>query len=122
MDEKLVFVYNGDSGFFNTVEDYFHKIIKPLTYQCNLCAVTYGNLGMKKEWKEFIEGLDIPVEFLHRDEFKARHSNEEAKFPSAFFLKDSKLSPFITREEMIQIKTLDELIIIVGKKLIEIQD
>ena len=65
-DEKtIVFVYNADSGIINSVKDYFQKIVNPSTYSCNLCALTFNNTGMKKEWKGFIEDVDAKVEFLH---------------------------------------------------------
>lgn len=65
---KLIFVYNADSGFFNALTDAAHKVLSPDTYACNLCAITYGNVSMKKEWKEYIASLAVPAEFLHKDE------------------------------------------------------
>ena len=117
MSEKLLFVYNADGGIFSGVEDYFHKIIKPQTYQCRLCAITYGNLGMKGEWKQFIENLDLPAEFLHRNEFIKQYPDTEARFPSAYVLRDSNLIPFITVDEMNEFKTLDELMEAVRARL-----
>jgi len=66
----IIFVYNADSGPINGLKDYFHKIIKPETYRCNLCAVTFGNFGMKNSWRKFINSLKNDVKFLHRDEFR----------------------------------------------------
>jgi hypothetical protein len=119
MDDKLVFTYNADSGIFSTVEDYFHKIIKPQTYQCKLCSLTYGNLGMKHEWKEFTEGLDIPVEFLHRDEFISKYPDKKHEFPCAHIQRDSELISIIAKDEMNQMETLDELITAVKERLKE---
>lgn len=116
MEEKLIFVYNADSGLFSTMEDYVHKIIKPQTYQCTLCKITYGNLGMKKKWKEFIESLEVPVEFLHRDEFVKQYPDEEKKFPAAYIQVNSKFIRIISQEELNRIKTLKELIELVHKK------
>ncbi|WP_232221892.1 hypothetical protein [Methanococcoides burtonii] len=45
----LIFVYNADSGLINEMKDYVHKIVSPSTYECNLCAITYGNTGIKNE-------------------------------------------------------------------------
>ena len=61
--QKLIFVYNADSGFLNTLGDFAHKIVRPSTYPCNLCAVTFGNLGMKMEWKKFVNSLDVNLTF-----------------------------------------------------------
>lgn len=117
MSITLLFVYNAKSGIFSTFEDYLHKVIKPATYQCKLCGLTYGNLGMKTDWKLFLDKLEIPVEFLHRDEFKSRYPKIEAQFPSAFILSGSNLIPFISKEEMDRLGTLNDLIELVKEKI-----
>ena len=84
MHEKalLIFVYNADSGLFNTLSDIAHKIFAPDTYACNLCKLTHGNLRMRDEWKSFIEGLAMPMEFLHRDELHARFGMRDIELPA----------------------------------------
>ena len=79
---KLIMVYNADSGYFNAVTDAMHKIFSPATYACNLCAITYGAVSMKSDWQSFIDGLGIPVEFLHRDEFESRHAGVDVALPA----------------------------------------
>ncbi|MBA3647638.1 MAG: hypothetical protein H0W62_03650 [Chitinophagales bacterium] len=69
MKEQLIFVYNVNSDLFSTVTDFVHKILSPSTYQCKLCALTYGNFSLKQEWKAFIESLLIETVFLCKDEF-----------------------------------------------------
>ena len=64
---KLIFIYNADSGIINSIKDFFHKTLRPETYECNLCAVSYGNLAMKSEWKNYINSLGIPVDLLNRE-------------------------------------------------------
>jgi hypothetical protein len=81
---KLIFVYNADSGAFNLLTDIAHKIFSPETYTCNLCAITHSNFGMKKEWKEYLETLDILLEFLHADEFKRKYPSEKIQLPAIF--------------------------------------
>ncbi len=73
MSDTLVFVYNADSGVFNTLADLAHKTLSPATYSCNLCAITYSSFGMRREWRAFLEGLDVAAEFLHRDELGERY-------------------------------------------------
>ena len=70
---KIVFVYNANSGLMNTVLDIGHKIISPDTYECNLCAITYGVLTENKEWKAFRESSKDELEFLHKDEFEEKY-------------------------------------------------
>ena len=45
---KLIFVYNAKSGKLNALFDIAHKIVKPETYQCSLCAITHDALSEKK--------------------------------------------------------------------------
>jgi len=73
MNKKLLFVYNADSSLFKQVGDLIHKTISPKTYKCNLCRITYGNLGMKKQWQEFIQSLTLPVQFFYKDELKQEY-------------------------------------------------
>jgi hypothetical protein len=107
---KLVFVYNADSGFLNTLLDIGHKIIKPETYTCNLCSLTFGNFAENAKWKEFREGSLHEMEFLHRDEFEAKHG---LKLPCPVILKEiggGKLEVVIPAARLESFKSLDELI------------
>jgi hypothetical protein len=125
---KLIFIYNANAGgFFTGLKDTLHKSLRKSTYQCNLCAVTFGAFGMKKEWKNYVNNLDAPVEFfkkdkfkfefLHKDEFEDKYELENAKFPSAYILKNNKLELFISRDEMNAVKTIEELKKIVDERL-----
>jgi len=80
----LVFVYNADSGLFNTLADMAHKALSPQTYRCQLCALTHGHLGMRREWKAFLEELGLPCEFLHRDELATRYGLRDAPLPAVY--------------------------------------
>ncbi len=77
LKHTLMFVYNADSGMFNTLSDMAHKVFSPRTYSCNLCALTHSTFSMRDEWKEFIESLGVELEFLHRDEFRKRGDGGE---------------------------------------------
>ena len=119
---ELILVYNAESGFFNVIKDGLHKIVAPSTYQCNLCALTYGTVRMKDEWKAFIAKLKIPAEFLHRDEFLRKlkshpHTIKNAKFPAVFLDKEGKISLLITHAEINECKTLKDLMNLITKKL-----
>jgi hypothetical protein len=114
---KLVFVYNAESGAINAVKDFFHKTFRPTTYPCRLCAVTYGSFTMKNEWRTFVSQLEIPVEFLHIDEFREKYSISNPEFPSAFVEQDGQLEYFITADEMNLLNSLDELKSLVDRKL-----
>ena len=116
-DNKLVFVYNADSGLINTVKDFWHKALRPSTYQCNLCQTTFGTFGAKKEWKTFISDLGIESEFLHKDEFLDKYDVKDARYPSAYILKNGNLTVLITQEEMNEVTTITEMEELVSSKL-----
>jgi hypothetical protein len=121
-EETLIFVYNADSGIFHELKDYMHKAVAPSTYGCNLCAVTFGALGMKNDWKSFIEGLDLPVEFLHRDEFIERYPSMDVKFPAAFVKQGSDISLLIAHTEINQAKSVEDLAKLVTAKVKELRE
>lgn len=82
MADKLIFIYNADSGLFNTVTDIAHKIFSPQTYSCNLCALTHDYFNVRDEWKEFIAGLGVECEFLHRDEMEKHYPDLDIELPA----------------------------------------
>lgn len=105
----LVFVYNADSGVFNTLADAAHKIFSPQTYQCNLCALTHTAIGMRGEWKRFLDGLDSPLEFLHADELRSRYGVEGVPLPAVFKGDGGKLELLIGADSINACRTLDDL-------------
>jgi len=105
----LVFVYNADSGFVNTLLDIGHKIVSPQTYACNLCAITHSTFTMRDEWKRFVTGLGVPVQFLHRDELAERYDVRGVSLPAIFRKTDGALEQWITRDEINGCRSLPEL-------------
>lgn len=117
IDQPLVFVYNADSGLFNALGDMAHKIFSPGTYQCNLCALTHSTFGMRQDWREFLETLCRPLEFLHADELKTRYGVQDVPLPAIFFKEGGSLKPYVSASEIQDCRTLDELKQLVGKRL-----
>lgn len=106
---KLIFVYNADSGLFNTVSDIAHKVLSPKTYSCNLCALTHGHFKIKQDWVEFLEQIDTELEFLHRDEFLKKYNPDNAELPAIFIEENGELSQWLDQATINQIQTLDDL-------------
>ena len=122
MECELILVYNADSGIANLLKDAFHRTFFPSTYQCNLCALTYGRFSIKNEWLSFIEQLQIPYEFLHRDEFYQKieaHPGhlDDIEFPAIFLNEDGKIQILVNHEEINSCETLDQLMSLITKKL-----
>lgn len=117
MNATLIFVYNANSGLFNTLTDVAHKIFSPETYACNLCALTHSNVGMRKEWKLFIENLGNPVEFLHADELKEEYGIEGIPLPAILKKENEKLKEWIGAQEINGCQTIEELKQIIQEKV-----
>ncbi|HZV81682.1 MAG TPA: hypothetical protein VFF53_05900 [Geobacteraceae bacterium] len=118
MKKTILFVYNADSGLFNTLTDIAHKIFAPETYECNLCAITYGNFAMRAEWKDFLETLEAELEFLHRDEFSARYPESTAALPAIFLKGGDSLEPWISADEINACGSAAELKALITERLV----
>ena len=105
----LVFVYNANSGLFNALSDAAHKIFSPRTYQCNLCAITHTAFGMRREWRQFLDGLDGPLEFLHADELKSRYSVAGVPLPAIFKKVGENIEVLAGADSINACRTMDEL-------------
>lgn len=113
----LIFVYNADSGFVNTLLDIGHKIVSPQTYSCNLCAITHSTFSMRDEWKNFVAELGVSVEFLHRDELEKQYGMCDVGLPAVFCETDGALETWVSREEINHCRSLEDLERLIRTKL-----
>jgi len=109
--KKLLFVYNADSGVFNQLGDFAHKLISPSTYQCNLCRLTYGNILMKEEWKAFLNSLTFNKVFLFRKGFRIRFPDlKNIQLPAILLESEGSLRILVSAEELNKLESLSELV------------
>ncbi len=106
---QLIFVYNADSGLFNTVTDIAHKIFSPQTYSCGLCALTHSYFSMRDEWKTFIESLGVNCQFMHRDEFLSEYNTQDYNWPAVFIKKQEMLNVCLGAADINNCTDLEEL-------------
>ena len=64
--DRLVFVFNADSGRWNAFVDSTKKLL--MVDGCALCSITHGLLGEKGEWNSCKESLGVPIDYVHRNE------------------------------------------------------
>ena len=115
-DERpaLVLVYHAASGLFNAVADAAHKLLSPETYKCNLCALTHTTFGMRGEWRDFLNRLGRPLEFLHADELKNLYGVRGVPLPAVFERRGGRLELLIGADRINSCRTTEDL-----KRLVE---
>lgn len=117
--QKLIFIYNADSGIRNMIMDSAHKIFSPDTYECSLCDITFGAFTENSIWRKFRKETDLQMEFLHKDEFaKAYASKFGYKFTFPIVLNEGEtgLEVFVKTEELDKLENSEELIALIQKR------
>ena len=64
--DRLLFVYNANSGKWNAILDGAKKLLA--VDGCPLCSLTHGVFGEKAEWRACKDSFGVPVEYVHRNE------------------------------------------------------
>ena len=107
---ELIFVYNADSGILNLLKDAAHKILKPETYPCSLCALTYSAVSEKRRWRKFRKGDGRNMRFLHKDEFEAEFG-QRYEYPVVLEQdQPGRLSVVLNRQTLDGLQDMDSLI------------
>lgn len=119
MVEKLILVYNAQSGKISGVMDALHKILSPQTYNCSLCKITHAAFGEKSLWKEYRKHSGITMEFLYADEFRKQYASKfghKFDFPVVLAEGVNGLEIFVSKNELMQIGSEKELIALIENR------
>ena len=117
--QKLLFIYNANSGKANAFLDSMHKVFSPQTYDCKLCDITFGLISENKTWKRFRQESRQDMVFLHKDEFASKYKSKFGRkftFPIVLTEGDKGLEVFISTEELNALKTPHGLIRLVRER------
>lgn len=107
---RILFVYNADAPLLVQFKDFIHKIVSPETYPCSLCQITFGNLGMKRAWRRFVQNLPYPAVFLHRDELVGENPQLlEHQLPAIFVEEGAEITLMVSAEDLNQTADLPAL-------------
>jgi hypothetical protein len=120
MQEKLIFVYNADSGLRNMIIDGAHKIFSPSTYECNLCDITFGAFTENRIWKKFRQEVSLEMEFLHKDEFKNKYASKfghKFNYPNVLITTNENLEVFVNTAELNELESAEELISLIKSRI-----
>ena len=88
MTPTLLIVYNAGEGLFAALGDAVHKAVSLATYPCSLCAVSYGAVRMRPEWRAHLRALPYATRFYHRPDFCRAYPTMAALPLPAILLED----------------------------------
>ncbi len=110
-DAQLILVYNADSGLLNALIHAVHKAVRPETYECSLCAITYGAVSMRGDWRRFLESLPMEKVFHHRDDFAVAFPGHAFDL-AAILLREQGREPevLVSADDLDRVTCLEELI------------
>lgn len=116
--DALIIVYNADEGLGAALFDAVHKLVRPDTYPCDLCAITYGSLSMRGQWRDWLKAQAFAVEFYHRQDFHRQYPAHVATpLPTIFRRDGATVQPLIAADAMHKDMPVSELILMVEKAL-----
>ena len=118
--QKIIFIYNANSGMRNAVMDTVHKVLSPDTYDCNLCSITFGMFTENVNWKEFRTNAGVDMDFLHKDEFEKEYASKyghKFTYPIVLAATAGELEVMIGTEELNALEDVNSLISLVESRL-----
>lgn len=106
----LLFVYNANSGSLNALFHAGHKLIRPSTYKCSLCALTYDTFTENTIWKNFRTESNLKMEFYHKDEFEAKFPSVKMMYPTILKLEGNQITTVLNPDVLNEISDVEALI------------
>lgn len=116
---ELFFVYNAKMGFAHMLMDGLHKVIQPSTYACDLCAITYHAAGKRKDWKNFLQNINIPTRFYYANTLPVEF-DEDFDYPVVLRYENSSVSLILDKQDFAALNDLDEFIVLLIEKVPEL--
>jgi hypothetical protein len=115
--ERLLIVYNAEAGIAAGIKDSIHKLLKPDTYPCSLCALTHGTVRMDPAWKRFIARMPMDVRVYHRPDFRERYPDLAIDLPAVLMERGREPRLLIGADELRTLSSVDALIARIEAKL-----
>ncbi len=108
--ERLLIVYNAEAGIAAGIKDSIHKLLRPDTYPCSLCALTHGVVRTDPRWKRFLGRMKMDVRVYHRPDFRDRYPELDLKLPAVLVERGREPRVLIGADELQRIGNVDALI------------
>lgn len=112
----LIFVHACDRGNLSALKDYAQKLSAEKPPECHLLSLISTPVGIKKIWKRFLQNLMVPTRFMYRDEYEEEFGELLTPMPAVFLHDQKSRSLFIPAEELVQARTVEELMELVDGK------
>ena len=107
--DEVLFVWNADGTLVSRALDAVHKIVRPETYQCDLCVITHGALTERREWRDFVNRLGLPARALHRDEFAVAFPGRDFAWPAVLARRGDGLEAIAGPRELAEMDGVADL-------------
>lgn len=111
MRPKILLVYNAENDSISKTLDYAHKILRPSTYRCELCALTHGYFGERDRWKTFRNQSDLTIEFSYLADFKRQFGNLANEAPLALINRGQGWNLVLDKQDFQRMKSVEDLIL-----------
>ncbi len=94
--ERLIFVFDAESGSLSAFFDSARKALK--LGGCALCSITHGLTGEKSDWRDCREEIGVPIEYVHRDEVSPELRQAAGTLPAVVAVVDGELIHLMDRQ------------------------
>lgn len=111
MQPKILLVYNAEEDAFSRWIGFAHKIVRPSTYRCELCALTYGWVNERESWKKFRNQTKMDIDFAYLSEFRSQFGNIENEAPLALMNDGKGWRLVLEKRDFQSIKSVEDLIL-----------
>ncbi|NCN83589.1 MAG: hypothetical protein GW808_14395 [Sphingomonadales bacterium] len=114
--DRLVIVYNANAGWAAALMDAAHKLLRPETYECSLCMISYGAVSMRRPWRNYLDSLAMEKQFYHRQDFARAYPVDlfpmvdRLKLPAIFIEADGKLHGLLSSKQLHSLTDVEALI------------
>lgn len=112
----LIFVYNTEADVISSVLDYAHKVFKPETYKCELCALTHHNFGERKVWKEFKSKTNANLSFWYIRQFE-KEFEQQFEYPVILEKTYETLNIVMNKSQLKEFHEVEDLVEALKKEI-----
>lgn len=107
--QKIIIAYNNFGGICPQLADLCYRFFSPETYPNKVVKLTNNVVGLKKEWKNFLEALPFQKVFYHKDDVERKLAPETFALPAIFLADSLSAICLLTASEISRLKNLPEL-------------